>query len=221
MGPYQGTRSPAFIGSTVFGFSKSRWTTSLRPTMGPYQGTRSPAFTGTTNTRVWTSDTQLPIGKNDIVMRSDSSLKSIIRNGLNDGVLTLREGLKRTNTRLRNQANSGLRSSVTSLWTGLKNGVKNGLQLGTRTLKRAFTPRVTIRRPLISGNVVGDQEVQFTEQLDTTPLLLLRYCALMKLIKLGRYKKNFLKNLIRYNFFTAFRCCSPAWGPSWASSQHR
>ena len=170
----------------------------MRPTMGPYQGTRSPAFT-----RVWTNDTQLPIGKSDIVMRSDSSLKSIIRNGLNDGVLTLREGLKRTNTRLRNQANSGLRSSVTSLWTGLKNGVKNGLQLGTRTLKRAFTPRVTIRRPLISGNVVGDQEVQFTEQLDTTPLLLLRYCTLKKSIKLKRYK-TFFKTMIKLRRYKNF-----------------
>ena len=93
---------------------------------------------------------------------------------MSEGVSTLRNGLKRTNTRVRSQATSRLRSGVESLWTGFKNGVKNGMDLGTRTLRRAFTPRIRIRRPVASGNFGNEQDVEFTEQLDTTPLLLLR-----------------------------------------------
>ena len=182
MGPYQGTRSPAFSGSKTTGMWKNNinesvWTTRSRPTMGPYQGTRSPAFTGSTNTGMWKNSSQWPSGKNVVVMKSDSSdssLKSIIRNGVSEGVTTLRNGLKRTNTRVRSQATSRLRSGVESLWTGFKNGVKNGMDLGTRTLRRAFTPRIRIRRPVASGNFGNEQDVEFTEQLDTTPLLLLR-----------------------------------------------
>ena len=184
MGPYQGTPSLAFTEPSGLllkiqdNFSESGWTTrGSDPTMGPYQGTRSPAFTGPTSTAMWKNDTQQwPIRKRDnvVFMKSDSSLKRIIRNGLSDGVTILRNGLKRTNSRVRSQAKNRLRSGVESLWTSLKNGVKNGMDLGTRTLRRAFTPRITIRRPVSTGNFVNDQNVQFAEQLDTTPLLLLR-----------------------------------------------
>ena len=186
MAPYQGTPSPAFTEPSDLllkirdNFNESVWTTRARPTMGPYQGTRSPAFTGQTSTGMWKNNTQWPIRKRDnvVVMKSDSSLKSIIRNGLSDGVTTLRNGLTRTNLRVRSQAKNRLRNGVESLWTGLKNGVKNGMELGTRTLRRAFTPRITIRRPVRSGSFVETQDVQFTEQLDTTPLLLLRWVEL-------------------------------------------
>ena len=182
MAPYQGTPSPAFTEPSDLllkirdNFNESVWTTRARPTMGPYQGTRSPALTGLTSTGMWKKNTQLPIRKRDdvVFMKSDSSLKSIIRNGLSDGVRTLRNGPTRTNLRVRSQAKNRLRSGVESLWTGLKNGVKNGMELGTRTLRRAFTPRITIRRPVTAGNFVENQDVQFTDQLDTTPLLLLR-----------------------------------------------